>query len=150
MPQVAVATGAADLRAYPAQAAVLQIADVVRIEWLEETRPAGAGVELGRRAEQRQVTQAAVVGAGLLVVQQGAAERVLGAVIQQHLPFLGGEVLRFLGHLLGGQRGQVVPRGGYRHVIPPRLDRMVHAGTPASAGPDTGPPAWPPWARPPP
>src|SRR5690554_3435190 len=84
MALVAVAAGTADLGSHHAKAGVLNVADMFRVKRLEETRPASAGIKLGIGAEQRQVTQPAVVYPGLLVVQQGTAERVLGAVVQQH------------------------------------------------------------------
>src|SRR5690606_11941200 len=58
------------------------------IERFDEAWPAGTGFELAAGAEQRQAAQAARVHAGLLVVQQAAAERRFGAVVEQHATLL--------------------------------------------------------------
>ena len=50
---------------------------------LEEARPARAGVELRATLEQRGVTRAALVGAGALLIEQGARPRALGRGLAQ-------------------------------------------------------------------
>src|SRR5439155_23970844 len=54
----------------------------------EEAGPAGPGVELGVRREQRQPAANTDVDARALVVQQGAAERPLGALAARDLELL--------------------------------------------------------------
>jgi hypothetical protein len=60
---------------------------MLRVEGLEKTWPTSAGIKLGIGAEQRQITQPAVIGAGRFVIQQRATEGTLGAVIEQHPAF---------------------------------------------------------------
>ena len=64
-----------------AATAVVDVRDMGAVDRLIKARPAGAGVELRLRGEQRQPAQAAGVRPLLLVVEEVAAERWLGAVI---------------------------------------------------------------------
>lgn len=79
MSEVTVAALTADFDAQRAVAGVVQGADMVPTEWREKTWPAGAGVEFSLRGKQRQAAQPARVGAVAFVVEQRAAERLLGA-----------------------------------------------------------------------
>src|SRR2546427_16391 len=81
-----------------------------RVERREEAGPASAGIELGTGAEQRQRAQPAAVDALALVVQEHAAERSLGAVLQQHAALFAAEAGdQRLG--LGGSGGRQVEGG---------------------------------------
>src|SRR5687768_2011988 len=93
MAQVSVASGAEDLGADHAVAAVFVRDDVLSGHWLEKAGPAGAGVELGARREQRQPAADAGVDTLALVVQQGAAVRPLSALATRNLELLGCELL---------------------------------------------------------
>src|SRR5690606_16995029 len=103
MAKVAAAARAYDLGADHAVAGVADAADVRLVVGLEEAGPAGARIELGGGPEQRQSAQPAHVGALALVVQEYAAERALGAVLQQHVALLGRQ--------RGGQRLQLLRIG---------------------------------------
>ena len=76
MAEMAVATGTADFDASHAKTRVLNVADMLRIKGLEETRPAGSRVKLRVRAEQRQIAKPAVVNTGFFVIQQGCCSIV--------------------------------------------------------------------------
>ena len=91
------------------------LGDVVGIERLEEARPAGARLELRVRLEQRQTAQPARVDAGLLVVEEQAAERALGALVQDDVALFGGEVGGERGDAVVGESGEVVSGAGGRH-----------------------------------
>jgi hypothetical protein len=109
---VAVAAGAARLDAHHAVADVLDRLDVRLVERRVEARPAGAALELGLVAEQRQAALAAAVDARRLLAEQAAAERRLGAVVQQDAAlFLVVEVGLEARALVVGGRGQVEARG---------------------------------------
>ena len=72
-----------------------------------EAGPARAAFEFGLVLEERQAAKAAGIGAGLLVAEQSAAERGLGAVAQQDLGLFAAEV-GFKGRALAaGRRAQV-------------------------------------------
>src|SRR3954466_11346581 len=92
MPKVTLAAGAADLGADHAVARVPHEGDVSPVNRIEEARPPGTGLELRARAEQRQPTQPAHVGAGCFGLVEHAAERGFGAVLQDDRPFLLGQV----------------------------------------------------------
>src|SRR5882724_8264688 len=94
VPEVAVAAPATDLDALHAIRAVAQERQVIGVVRLVERRPAGAGLELGRRPKERQPAQPAPVHTLVFVVQKAAAERRLGAVVEEDPPLLGGEVAR--------------------------------------------------------
>ena len=79
MSEVTVAALTADFDAQRAVAGVVQGANMVRIEGREKTRPAGAGIKFGVRGKQRQAAQPTQVDAVAFVVEQRAAERLLGA-----------------------------------------------------------------------
>jgi hypothetical protein len=82
------------------------------VERRVEAGPAGAALELGLVFEQRQAALAAAIDAGALLAQQAAAERGLGAVVQQDPGLLGRQVgLQALAFGLG-RRGQVEAAGG--------------------------------------
>src|SRR5437899_3054581 len=139
--EVPVAATAPDLDALHPVRAVVQGGEVLRIERLVERRPAGPGLELRARPEQRQAAEPAGVHAGLFVVQQAAAKWRLGAVIEQHAALLGGEVPREALALRRRQRTQVVPRLRARphrrhYMILPRRWRsygLSHARTDGAA-----------------
>jgi len=88
--EVGVAAGAQHLNAIHAVAVVGDCGDVVGVNRLEETRPAGAGVKLGSGTEQRQATTDARVDTGLVVVVKCPAEGRLG-------PFAAGDCILFRG-----------------------------------------------------
>src|SRR6267143_1357034 len=108
--EVAVAAPAADLDALHAVRAVAQEREVLGVERLVEGRPAGARLELGPRAKERQPAQPAAVHALVLVVQKTTAKRWLGAVVEQDPALLAGEVARQALALRRRQRTQVVAR----------------------------------------
>src|SRR5205823_3717157 len=60
---------------------------------LVEARPAGAGLELGVRVEQRRATTRAVVHPVVLDVDVLAGERRLGGLLAQHRVLVGRELL---------------------------------------------------------
>src|SRR6185369_12025268 len=76
------ATGAYDLRPDHAVARVADIFQVISRERLGEARPAGPALELGAAVEKRQAAKAAGEGAGPLLVQEHAAERSFGAMLE--------------------------------------------------------------------
>jgi hypothetical protein len=66
---------------------VAYLTDVLGIERLIETRPPSTRFKLGPRSEQRESAQPAAIDTVLLVVEQSAAKRRLGAVVQKNPPF---------------------------------------------------------------
>ncbi len=104
---VAVAAGAAGLDAHHAIADVAHGADVGRIDRRIEARPAGAAFELGLGAEQRQAAKAAAIDAVFLVVQQPAAERRFGAVVQEDVGLFRSEAGLQTLFLVRRRRGEV-------------------------------------------
>jgi len=72
-----------------AVAGIALCGDVLIGDRFEETGPAGARVELGQGREQRQPATDARVDAVALVVEQGAAERPLGAMCAGDAVLLG-------------------------------------------------------------
>src|SRR5580704_15776892 len=79
--EVAAAARANFLHPNHAMAAVPKAFDMRFIVGFEETRPAGAGIELRVRPEQGQTAEAAGIGAILLVVEEHAAKRRFGAML---------------------------------------------------------------------
>ena len=75
MAQVGVATGAQNLRPAHPKAVILVHGHVFPGDRLEEAGPAGAGVELRFRSEQRQPATNAIINAGLVLVIKRAAKR---------------------------------------------------------------------------
>ena len=71
--------------------------DIFRRDRLEETGPAGAGIEFRVGGEEGQVAADAVVDAVLVVVVKGAAKGRLGAFAARDLVLVGGELLAPLG-----------------------------------------------------
>ena len=69
-----ITTGAEDFRPGHAVFIIGDGCDVFLGDGLEETRPAGARIELGVGREEREIAADALVGAGLLIVEEGAAE----------------------------------------------------------------------------
>ena len=92
MALVAVATPAAGLGAHHAVGDVADAPDVRLVIGRPEGGPTGAALELGLVQEQRQAAKAAAVDAVVLLVEQAATERGLGAVLEDDLPFLLGQV----------------------------------------------------------
>src|ERR1700761_3582172 len=93
MAQVPATATAADLGAAHEHAVVRAQLDRVGHGRLEETRPAGTGVELGVRPEQLVPAARALVGAILLVPEQRAGERHLRMAVAQHVVLLAGQLL---------------------------------------------------------
>src|SRR5205823_5050845 len=60
-------------------------------KWRGKARPAGATFEFLVCHEQRQPAELAAIDPGLLVVEKNTAKRLLGAVVQQHVPLLSRE-----------------------------------------------------------
>ena len=87
--EVAAASLAADFDAGHAVTDIPNLGDVSRVERGEETRPAGAGFELGVGLEQRQRAESADVVAARFILEQAAAEWRLGALKQNHFAFFG-------------------------------------------------------------
>src|SRR5688572_30190991 len=111
MTEMPTAAGAADLGAKHAVAAVLDVCDVGAVDRLKEAGPAGPGIELRLRREQRKAAQAAGVGSVFLVVEEVTAERRLGSVVQEDAALLLVQRLRELHHFLFTQRRDVIPGG---------------------------------------
>lgn len=122
MTKVAVAARAADLGALHAMAGVADRADVRGVERLEEARPAGARFELAVGAEQRQRAQAAGEYAISVLVEQAAAERAFGAMVDHHAAFVGREFGREAVAFFARQWRQVVAGSGEARV------RVGHGG----------------------
>src|SRR6185437_1460561 len=85
---VAAAARAGRLDAHHAVGDVLDPLHMRLVEGGPERRPAGAALELGAVLEQRQAAKPATVDAGVLLVEQPAAERRLGAVMQEDIGLL--------------------------------------------------------------
>src|SRR3982751_493193 len=85
MALMAAAPSADDLRTHHAIAGVANIFEVIGRKWLSEARPPGATFELRAAVEQRQAAEPAGEHAGPLFVEEHAAERCLGAMLEQHL-----------------------------------------------------------------
>jgi len=83
MAEMTVAAAAADLGTYHPVAVIFDVADMVGVERLEETRPAGPGLKLGRGVKQRQPTKTTGIDAFSLVTQQRPAERPFRGALQQ-------------------------------------------------------------------
>ena len=112
------AAGAASLDADHAVADVAHCDDMGLVKRGPEARPAGAALELGLGPKQRQAAQAAAVDPVFLVAEEAAAERRLGAVMEQNVALLLAEV-GFQARALGvAGRGQVEGRslGAVGHV----------------------------------
>lgn len=97
MTEMRVAAGAADFGPFHAKGIVGEEEEMVRSDRLIEARPAGTGLELGPRAEERQIASGAAVFAFALVSFQLAGERALrrmpthdGVLLRREkpLPFL--------------------------------------------------------------
>ncbi len=119
MTQMTVAARAADLDADHAVALVADFTHMLGIKGGEETRPAGTGIKLVVGLEQRQRAQSTLVRAILLVVEQTAAERALGAVIEQHAAFLGRKSGSQAFALGAVQRRKVVTGSRNTHALAP-------------------------------
>src|SRR5215470_532726 len=109
VPEVRIAPRAVHLGPAHEEARVLLGLDRLRRGRLEVRRPAGAGVELVIRAEERLTTADAVVCAAIVVVPVHAAECALRAVLACHLELVVGEMLApllvGLADLFDGLRG---------------------------------------------
>src|SRR5262249_22138152 len=70
---------------------VLDAFDVLGIDRAGEARPARAAFELGLLIEERQPAQPAAIDPVLFLIEEPAAERGFGAVMQQHLGLLARE-----------------------------------------------------------
>src|SRR2546422_4435395 len=120
--EVAVTPSAADLGTDHPGTRVADGSDVVGIERLEEAGPARTRLELRLRPEERQAAQPARVRARFFLVQQGAAEGPLGAVVQQDPTLLRGQRLGEAGPLGRAEWTEVVAgsralRGRVRRVV---------------------------------
>src|SRR6185503_14261852 len=140
VPEVRVATRAQHLGALREPAVVLLLRDVLLRHRLEEARPAGAGVELGLGAEERQAAAGALVHARVLGGVVLAGEGALGAVLAHDLVLLLGELGLPLGVGLddlfhGTLQNFVIPaqagiqthfsRLRWRHLAPARIPLMA-------------------------
>src|SRR5215813_9990105 len=109
VPEVRVAPRAVHLGPAHEEARVLLGLDRLRRGRLEVRRPAGAGVELVIRAEERLTTAHAAVRAAIVVVPVHAAECALGTVRAYHLELVVSKLLApllvGLADLLDGLRG---------------------------------------------
>jgi hypothetical protein len=85
---------------------------VLRVEWLEETRPACAGFKLGGRPEEGQIAQPAMIHPGFFVVQQPAAERGFRPLMEKDSPFLRRQPCRQPVSLDIGKTRHIKPRRG--------------------------------------
>src|SRR5712671_4930253 len=124
--EVAATAGASDLGAGHAVAMVLDERDLGAVDRLEEAGPAGARLELRLRREKRQSAQAADVGPLLLVVDQVAAKRWLGAVIQQYPPLFLVQGLCEVCDLLLAQRRDVIANSRDRGAGRGDLGGLIH------------------------
>src|SRR5690606_25955109 len=104
---MAPAARAHDLGALHAVARVAHVLQVRFVEGRGKARPAGARLELLARAKQRQPAQAAAVDARFLVLEQRAAKRRFGPVLEQHVALLARERGLELAALLGTRRRQI-------------------------------------------
>jgi len=93
MAEVASATNAEDLGPDHAVGDVAQFGDVLSGEGLVKARPAGSGMELRPGGKKRQVAARAEVNAGLVIVQEVAAEGCLGSLGAQDTVGGGPELL---------------------------------------------------------
>ena len=93
VPEMPTAAAADDLGAAHEEAVVGPQLDGLGDGGLGEARPAGAGLELGVRAEQVGAASGAAVAAAVLVVDVLAGERRLGALAAQDLVLLRRELL---------------------------------------------------------
>src|SRR6478672_9301992 len=117
---VRAAAGADDLGPDHAVAGVADGREVPLSERLGKARPAGAALELGAAVEQRQAAQAAGEDARPFLVEEYAAERRLGAMLEEDVLLLFGEVGDELLELRVGGRSQVeggVGGGGHRSSL---------------------------------
>src|SRR5687768_348033 len=110
MALVAAAAGADDLRSDHSEADVADGLEMALSERRGEARPAGAAFELGAAVEQRQPAQAAGVNAIALLIEEDAAERRFGAVLEQHPPLVVAEIGGQLAKLVLARRGQIEAR----------------------------------------
>ena len=94
MALVRAAAGADDLVADHAVAAVADSGEMPVGERLGEAWPAGAAFELGAAVEQRQAAQLAGEDAGALLVEEDAAERRLGAMVEEDVALFVAEARR--------------------------------------------------------
>src|SRR3989344_4744913 len=104
MTQVRAALGAHDLGATHEEFLVIFFSDVFLVRRLIETRPAGAGVELGVGAEQFGAAAYAAVHTVFMTVVVGAGKGTLGAFLTRDVILLRGELLFPLGVGLGNFR----------------------------------------------
>src|SRR5712692_349309 len=148
VPQVRAGMRGADFRARGEEAPVLALADVPGLERPREAGPAGAGVVLVERAEERLAGDDVDVDAGPVVVPVLVAEGRLRALVLGHPVLHGGERLlqrgiiglleghgipSFLLRLLraGSERGQDEERGGQR--VPHGFGSAAGASSPHSS-----------------
>ena len=92
--EVTIATRTANFGTNHTVAIIDNIRDVFGIVRGEETRPARARFELRVRAKQWQIAQPTVINAHFFLLQQPAAKRRLGALVQQHATLFGRKPLR--------------------------------------------------------
>ena len=97
MTQVRIADLAQDFSANHAVAAVHTLGDIGRINRLEITGPAAAGIKLGIRGKQRRSAANAMINTGFVVIPIAAGESALGGRMTRHFV---GERLQLLA-LLG-------------------------------------------------
>src|SRR5438477_13109214 len=79
------AARAANLGAPHAKRRIVDGRQMLFVERRREAWPPRAAFEFLSRGEQRQAAQLATIDAGIFVVEQHAAERLLGTMVQQHV-----------------------------------------------------------------
>src|SRR5690349_19076690 len=92
MPLVSAAACANDLGASHAVAGVADVLQVIGRKWRGEAGPAGAALELLATVEQRQAAQAAGVDSFPLLIEENAAKGSLGAMFEEDVALLLGEI----------------------------------------------------------
>ena len=111
---VTAAARALDLGAYHAERVVDVLGDSAGLDRTREGRPAGTGVELVARVEERRAAARAEEDAGAVVFVERARERALGAFFTEHVELLAGEALLPL--FVGEHEAIVDRRNRFRHV----------------------------------
>ena len=145
MAQVTAATGAEDLGADHAVGGISQFGDVLLGEGLVEARPTGSGMKLGARREEREVAAGAKVDAGLVIIEQVAAEGDLGSLGSQNavgfeakLFFPLGIGLHHAWHVGDGPRFFIGAHQTYGDPGGGGVGRLGHGGGGVAIAPDHG------------
>ena len=96
MTQVRITDLAQDFSANHAVAAIYALGDIGRINRLEITGPAAAGIKLGIRGKQRRFAANAMINTGFMVILIAACESAFGGCMTRHFV---GERLQLLAPL---------------------------------------------------